>query len=233
MKNELKITSAALDDPTIDVFIRFFNNKTFKSLDYPLAQGKESIVFRATRHDGTYVAVKVYKYETSSFRTMGKYIEGDPRFVKARRALRPLVKQWARKEFANLQLCEKAGVRAPKPLAQRENVVVMEFLGEGGIPYAKLQDVILENPEKTLKEILEDTKKLYQAGVVHADLSPYNIVFAGDMPYFIDVSQSILKAHPRAQEFLEHDVKTILNYFAKLGIERDLHETLEWVRESR
>lgn len=233
VKDALMIAGRVLDDPTVYALLKLIRSKAIKSLDYPLAHGKESAVFRGTRPDGSFAAVKVYKYETTSFHTMDRYIEGDPRFAKARHALRPLIRQWAQKEFANLQACERAGVRAPRPFACRENVVVMEFLGEGGIPYAKLQDVILEDPEKTLKEILEDMRKLNRAGLVHADLSPYNIVYAGDLPYIIDVSQAVLLQHPRSQEFLEHDVRTILKYFAKLGVKRDFEETLAWVKGGR
>jgi RIO kinase 1 len=229
LKEQLKITAGVLDDPTLDVLVHFFNNKTLRSLDYPVAQGKESTVFRGTTPDGANLAVKIYKYEASSFRAMARYIEGDPRFAKARRALRPLVKQWAKKEFANLAACAKAGVRAPRPVAHRDNVVVMEFLGEGGLPYAKLQDVVLADPERTLDQILEDVRRLYRAGLVHGDLSPYNIVFARGEPYFIDVSQSVLLQHPRAREFLEHDVQTLLKHFAKLGARRDFAATLAWV----
>lgn len=231
LKEVSLIAGRALDDSTLMVLVKLINTKVIKSLDYPLAHGKEAAVFRATRPDGSHAAVKIYKYETTSFHTMSRYIEGDPRFAKAKHSLRPLIRQWAKKEFANLELCQEAKVHAPVPIAQRDNVVVMEFLGEGGIPYAKLQDVVLEDPEKTLDAILLDVRKLYGAGMVHADLSPFNIIIVGDTPYLIDVSQSVLLAHPRADLFLQNDVKVMLNFFDKLGVHRDLQDTLKWVRE--
>lgn len=233
LKEATKIASRIFDPATLMVLVKLINTKVLKSLDYPVAHGKEAVVFRGTAPDGTYVAVKVYKYETTSFRTMERYIEGDPRFVKAKRSLRALIKQWAQKEFSNLQACQAAGVHSPKPIICKENVVVMEFLGEGGLPYPILRQVKPEQPESLLNEILLDVRALYQAGFVHADLSPYNLLYDGEHAYLIDVSQTVLRRHPKANEFLEHDVDTVLRYFAKQGATRDLGETLAWIRESK
>ena len=106
-KFALKRTDKVLDDQTLETLMRLVNRREFKSLDYPISTGKEAVVFRATKLDGTFVAVKVFKFETTAFRNMIPYIEGDPRFdVSAmRHSKRGLVKTWARKEYANLRTC--------------------------------------------------------------------------------------------------------------------------------
>ncbi|MFQ5406620.1 MAG: serine protein kinase RIO [Candidatus Micrarchaeia archaeon] len=224
LKERTKIAGKVLDDSTVSVIVKLLNNGFIKSVDYPISHGKEAVVFRCTAGkklpNEEFVALKAYKYETSSFRNLMKYIEGDPRFSHVKKKLRPLVKEWARKEFANLKKSFERGVKVPNPFKQKENVLIMEFLGEGGLPSAKLQDVRLENPKKTFEEVVENMKKMYQARLVHADLSSYNIVIHKGEAYLIDVSQAVLLDHPLAKEFLERDVENIAKYFKKEGVEK-------------
>lgn len=228
-----KIAEKVFDDKTVEVLVHLLNKGTIKSVDYPIAMGKEAVVFRCTapRAPGGFVAAKVYRYETTAFRSFRRYMEGDARFTGMRNQLRPMIREWARKEYANLRVCEAAGVLAPKPIAQRENVVIMQFLGEGGVPCAKLVDVVVADPAGTLDAVLDSMKKMYKAGLVHADLSAYNIIVYKDKPYFIDVSQSVLLNHPLAREFLERDVENILKFFGKLGAKKEKEEVLEWIRK--
>jgi len=105
----------------------------------------------------------------------------------------------------------------------------MEFLGEGGLPYATM-NMIGPRSEKDLDSILKDMRKMYKAGLVHADLSEYNIMM-GKVPYIIDFGQGVVLEHPNSEKFLERDVLNILHYFAKYGIKRDLEKTLKWIRK--
>ncbi len=227
LKQRTKITSLVLDDSTLEVLVHFINIGFIKSVDYPIAQGKEALVFRCTSGPaakkmgaGEFVAAKIYKYETSSFQTMIRYIDGDHRFSHVKHQLRPLIQQWTKKEFANLQASYAAGVPVPKPFVFRKNVLFMEFLGIGGVQYALLKDVVLENPQATYLEVLEGMKKmLRKARLVHADLNEYNIVFVEAKPIFIDVSQAVPPDHPSAKEFFEKDVENITKYFKKEGVQ--------------
>jgi serine/threonine-protein kinase RIO1 len=83
--------------------------------------------------------------------------------------------------------------------------------------------------EKDLDSILDDVRKMHRAGLVHADLSEYNVMM-GDVPYLIDFGQGVVLRHPHAERFLERDVAIILKYFAKYGVRRDLEKTLKWIR---
>ncbi|MDP2717318.1 MAG: RIO1 family regulatory kinase/ATPase, partial [Candidatus Micrarchaeota archaeon] len=98
VKERNLIAHRVFDDKTVEVLLHFLNKGVISSLDYPISSGKESIVFRATAPDG-FLAVKIFKYETSAFRKFREYIDGDPRFS-PKHSLRGYVDLWAKKEFA-------------------------------------------------------------------------------------------------------------------------------------
>jgi RIO kinase 1 len=231
LKERLKIAGKVLDDPTLMVLVGFLNGKVIKSVDYPISSGKEAVVFRATTPKGEFIAVKVFKFETSAFRHMSEYIEGDPRFRHVKRQRRPLIREWASKEFANLRKAFEAGVPCPEPMRLKQNVVLMEFIGEGGRPYALLNEVVLSEPEQIFRGLMADVKKLYSIGLVHGDLSPYNIMLrvrdGREQPVIIDWGQGVLLEHPRAKEFLERDVRTVCEFFKKQGVECDEQTELQ------
>ncbi|MFH1779752.1 MAG: serine protein kinase RIO [Candidatus Micrarchaeota archaeon] len=230
IKERLKIAGKVFDDKTIDILIRYLNARVFTSVDYPLSQGKEAVVFRATSKEG-FVAVKIFKYETSSFHKMLDYVQGDPRFSgeAVKGSFRSFIKLWARKEFANLKTCFEAGIRVPKPIHQRDNVVVMQFIGVGGIPCALLKDVVLENPKKFFIKLKNNMKKTFQAGLVHSDLSEFNIIVFNDEPVLIDWAQGVSKHHPKAMDFLEKDCHNVAVFFKKLGVKVSAEDLFSFV----
>ncbi|HLD62818.1 MAG TPA: serine protein kinase RIO [Candidatus Norongarragalinales archaeon] len=233
IKFALKITDRVLDDQTTHTLANLMNAKEFRNIDYAVSQGKEAVVFKATCHDGSIVAVKVFKFETTAFRKMVPYIEGDPRFnVDAvKHSKRALVKVWARKEYANLSACFQKNVSVPRPLVFKENVIVMEFIGVEGKPCALLQEVVVQNPEKVFKQLLGEMRKMHSAGIVHGDLSPYNVMLLqtqnedgsyAEKAFIIDLAQGVSLKHPKALEFLERDVANIVHFFSRLDVESKL-----------
>jgi len=229
LKEQRKIESYVFDKNTLILLSKMMKKGIFESVDYPVSTGKEANVFRATSSDGSYLAVKIYKIETTGFMKKMAYLEGDPRFGSIKKRDREIVKLFARKEFKNLQICERAGVHAPDPVYLSEIIVVMSFIGEDGVPYATM-DMVGPRGEQDLDSILEDIRKMYRAGLVHADISEYNVLLA-DVPYLIDFGQGVVLSHPNAEKFLERDVKNILDYFARHGIKRDFEKTLKWIRD--
>ncbi|MBU0586772.1 serine protein kinase RIO [Candidatus Micrarchaeota archaeon] len=230
LKERQKIESDVFDRHALFAISKIMKKGIIDNMDYPVSTGKESIVFKATTASGSIVALKIYKIETSPFLKKLDYMYGDPRFEKIKKSEKEIVLAFTRKEFRNLELCEKAGVHAPKPLFIQDNVLVMQFLGEEGLPYPTLGQTVCE--ERFLQPILDDIRRMYKAGLVHADLSEYNIMVANDgTPYLIDFGQGVVLAHPKAEEYLERDVRNVLKFFSKFGFKRDEEKELKKIRK--
>jgi RIO kinase 1 len=221
-----KISERVFDNATLLTLTKLARKGAFTELKSIVSQGKEANVYHGLRNDES-VALKIYAYETSDFRNMGKYIRGDPRFASWKNR-RQLVQLWARKEYANLsRVCDF--VECPKPVAVLNNVLVMEFIGDGGIPAPRLKESEPSKPKQYFKKIIEYEEKMYADGLVHGDLSEYNILDWG-RPILIDFSQGVVLEHPMAEELLERDVGNIVNYFQRHGLNADYGETLVKVR---
>jgi RIO kinase 1 len=225
----IKVESEVFDKPTLISLSHMMKKGMFNTLDFPISKGKEANVFRAKTDTG-YLAVKIYRIETGTFIRIHAYIQGDPRFTGISKAHRDTIFAWARKEYGNLEICSQAGIHAPRPVFYDRNILVMEFLGYEGEPYPTLKENGPMDAENDLKSILADVKKLYKHGIVHSDLSEYNIMMTPEGPYFIDVGQAVVLRHPRAQEFLERDMGVILAYFEKFGVKKDKEKVLAWIR---
>ncbi len=213
-KEKKKIREEVFDQETIETLMKLQSKGVFEGLSHIIAKGKEANVFYAPPG----FAVKIYRIETSSFRNMTKYIEGDPRFGRIRRRKRDIVFAWCRKEFKNLETAVSHGVSAPLPVDHMKNVLVMEFLGEGDEPYPMLKETVPPDPDGFFWQVIDNVRKLREANLVHADLSEYNIL-VGDGPYLIDFGQAVPFEHPMAWEFFNRDLENLVRIGKSLGIE--------------
>ena len=84
-----------------------------------------------------------------------------------------------------------------------------------------LKDTKPKDPRKFFDLIIGDMKKLYDEGLIHGDLSPFNILNYKEKPYFIDFSQATLVKTPNSEELLKRDTHNIVQFFAKLGIKEN------------
>jgi RIO kinase 2 len=119
----------------------------------------------------------------------------------------------AEKEFEALKLMHQHGVAVPEPIFQNRHAIVMGMI-EGG-ELGKWREI--EEPPKVLMEILVNVRRAYlDAGVVHGDLSEYNVILQPDMHVMIiDWPQFVTKDHPNAEDLLVRDVKNVLDYFVR------------------
>ncbi len=213
-----KVAESVLD---VETRTTLFNLRKRNIIDYMtgvISTGKEANVYHAYSPDGDELAVKIYRTSTNIFKGLQIYIIGDPRFNRIKRDQRSFVYAWAKKEFKNLSRALKAKVTVPKPIACLKDVVVMEFIGEKGLPYRIMKEEVLDDPTATYKEVLVNLRKLYtKANLVHADLSEYNMIYTPKV-YFIDISQAVLVDHPYAETFLYRDIKNITRYFYSQGV---------------
>lgn len=213
---EFKTVRGVFDEKTLLVLYRLLNRKKI-SVESLVKEGKESVILSGLTKDKEWVAIKVYRTESCDFKTMWKYFVGDPRFPHVTKKRRVIVNLWCRREFKNLKIAQKANVNSPKPLFFDENVLIMSFIGEGGIVAPRLIDIIPDDPKELYKLVLKNLKNLLKAGLVHGDLSAYNILLF-DEPYFIDFSHGTTLKSQSALELLKRDIKNINSYFSKLNI---------------
>ncbi|MCM8787999.1 MAG: serine protein kinase RIO [Candidatus Omnitrophica bacterium] len=195
----------------------FFSKKLIKSLDYCIAKGKEANVYRATTPSGEYLAVKIYRLHTPSFVKMYEYLEGDQRFLKVQKSKPKIIFSWTKKEFSNLKYLSEIKVPVPKPISFKKNILIMEFLGENGIPYSALAQIGPTKPKEQKEFLIEQIEKMYQNQIVHADLSEYNILIddQANRLFIIDCAQAVLTSHPKANEWYNRDKENIERYFKK------------------
>jgi RIO kinase 1 len=148
---------------------------------------------------------------------MWKYLVEDPRFSGISKMTRRVVSIWCQREFKNMKIAQSAGVNCPKPLAFKDNVLIMSFIGDNGILAKRLIDVKPDDPNELYKMVLENLRKLVNVGLIHGDLSAYNILL-WDEPYFIDFSHGTTIKNQMAIELLKRDIKNINSYFSKLNV---------------
>lgn len=220
-EDAFEIVEEVFDRPTLMALYDLINDGIIDRMFGVVATGKEARVYWAKNSRGDDLAVKIFLKETSDFRrSIIKYIDGDPRFARMRRDIRHIIKIWCSKEFKNLKEAFAAGVRVPEPIAFRENILVMKFIGDDGVPAPLIREVPPGDPEEAFGTVLEYIKRaVLKAKIVHADLSEYNIMNWNEELYIIDWGSAVHITHPQALEFLRRDISNIVNFFRKLGIE--------------
>jgi RIO kinase 1 len=224
---ELKTKNEVFDKRTLMVLFSLLAGKHIDEFIGIVSSGKEAVVFSAKK-GRRYRAVKIYRVATCDFKTMHKYIQGDPRFHLRKSSRRQIINAWVEKEFRNLRRAGEV-VNAPKAILRRENVLLMELVGKRGVPAPRLKDVEVDY-EKFYKMIVQDMKKLYcEAELVHGDLSEYNILVKDDKPVYIDFSQSVITQHPLSKALLIRDVKNICGFFKRKGVDCDYRELYEYI----
>ncbi len=220
-KERFKTMHGVFDDFTNRTVFKLITEGHFRGLESPINIGKESNVFSALTEEDKRVIVKMYRLETCDFNAMYDYIKDDPRYSKLKRKKRKVIFAWVQREYRNLMNAREAQVNVPIPITFSNNVLVLEFIGKNGEIAPKLKDEIPKNKKQFFDKTIDNIRKLYKAGLVHADLSAFNILNFNETPVFIDMSQATLLRHPRAEEFLQRDVKNICSFFNKIGLKVD------------
>jgi len=217
---EYEAFEEVFDKPTLMTIYDLMNEGWIGEIYGAVKAGKESKLYWGRHPDGTELAIKIYLTVAAEFKKgMLVYISGDPRFERVRRSPRNLIYLWARKEYRNLTEAYHAKVRVPKPYTVKNNVLLMEFIGENGVTAPLLREVELPNPEKIYRQLLLYLKRLYvKAKLVHGDLSEYNIMIWKGKPIIFDVSQAVPLEHPNATQFLWRDIENINRYFKRLDV---------------
>jgi RIO kinase 1 len=228
-----KTFGEVFDKQTLLLLGKLISDKIIDQVDFPISTGKEANVFRGTTPDKTFVAIKIYRTATMTFKHIASYIEGDPRFQYGYKNRRDIIEEWARKEYRNLALLQQAKVRAPQPIKCIHNILIMGYIGDAIQAAPMLKDVLLSNPQKIYDEIMMFIQRMYKKQVVHADLSAFNVLMFRQKPYIIDVGQGVLLDHPASMVFLKRDIHNICTYFKKFGIDSNEQHIFENLTEKR
>ncbi|MEM4282357.1 MAG: serine protein kinase RIO [Candidatus Woesearchaeota archaeon] len=202
---------------TEQVLFKLISKGIFDGLESPLQMGKEANIFTALTSTGERVIVKIYRLTTADFKKMYQYLATDPRYAGLRKNRRKVIFAWAQREYRNLLKAYEAGVPVPKPKAQLFNVLVMAFVGDLE-PAPMLKDCPPKYPRKFFNELVMSLKKLYKAGLVHGDLSAFNILNHNEKPVFIDMSQATTLMDPNARTYLKRDIANLARFFKKVGL---------------
>lgn len=219
-----KVFSEVFDKTTIETLSYFKRRGKIERLLGIISTGKEANVFKGIDSDGNLIAVKIYRTYTTEFRRIWEYLAADPRVGYLPKDIRKLVFIWTRREFKNLQRAIKYAVRAPEAIAFRNNILIMEFIGNEE-PAPRLKDVEKLLEKKDFEELYEFSmraiERLWKRGdMVHGDLSEYNILI-WDSPVIIDWSQATVSRNRMAKTLLYRDLRNIINYFGKKGVSVD------------
>jgi RIO kinase 1 len=197
-----------------------------------LMSGKEAMVFVVRCGDEVRCA-KVYKEANKrSFRQSVDYTEN--RKVKNSRMARAMAKgsrygreaqeeAWQNAEVDALYRLAAAGVCVPKPYNFHEGVLLMELVTDAeGNAAPRLNDVELtpEQAREYFQMLLHQVVLMLCAGIIHGDLSEYNILLSDHGPVIIDLPQAVDAAgNNHAQSMLERDVNNLTQYFGQFAPE--------------
>jgi RIO kinase 1 len=224
--DDLKVKGDVFDTRTLMNLYALASKGVIDALGGEISTGKEANLFYAIREDQD-LAVKIYRITTSNFKAMQDYLHGDPRFGNIKGTKRAVISAWTRKEFRNLKRAEEVGVRVPHPITTRDNILIMELIGNRDSPAPQLRNVDLgpDEAEGVFDKLSEYISLLYnKADLVHADFSEFNVLCCGE-PVVIDMGQSVTLEHPMASKFLARDVANIARYFEKkygIGSEEEI-----------
>ena len=196
----------------------------------PLQSGKEAQIY-LVRSKGELRVAKIYKTANNrSFKNKSDYTEG--RKVRNSRQRRAMEKKsrygreelehaWKVAELNTLYKLQAAGVRVPKPYHFVDGVLIMELVqSKKGTPAPRLIDISLSSAEaKSMLEVLiRDIVKMLCAGVVHGDLSDFNILIDENGPVIIDFPQACDPAFNRnARRLLLRDVRNVTRFMGKFA----------------
>lgn len=191
----------------------------------PLMSGKEAEVF-LVRAGGELRVAKVYKEaQNRSFKNRAEYTEG--RQVRNSRDQRAMNKRsrhgraqdeasWRSTEVDMMYRLRDAGVRVPTPYHFIDGVLVMEMVTDAdGSPAPRLAEVRLDRDQasRVFDHLLTEVIRMLSAGVVHGDLSDFNVLMSADGPVIIDFPQSVDAAsNQNARKLLMRDVDNLKRF---------------------
>jgi RIO kinase 1 len=225
----------------------FYDQRLIVDVLAQVKGGKEANVYRCAAHPETglsWVAAKVYR--PRQFRNLSNdalYREGrstltadgtaakktDTRLMRALNKKTDFGVQvahtsWLMHEFTAMERLHLAGAAVPRPLATGENALAMSYYGDGNLAAPTLNGVTLapDEAERLFADALRNIELFLRLGLIHGDLSAYNILYWEGTITIIDFPQVVSMAGNRnARPILARDVTRVCQYFAGQGVACD------------
>ncbi|MCS7130639.1 MAG: serine/threonine protein kinase, partial [Archaeoglobaceae archaeon] len=191
-----------------------------KAIGKKMGEGKESLVYNCISKRGEAV-IKFHKLGYPSFKkVVEKRDYGNLNFS-------VLSIRSAKREFSAMRKLQ--GLAVPEAYAWEGNAVLMQL-----IDAKEMFKVKVENPEELLDALIEEVAKFYRRGVIHGDLSPFNILVNENGFWIIDFPQSLEVGEDNWKEILLRDLENLLKYFSRsYRIERDMNSVIERILSDR
>ena len=222
----------------------FYFDEVFTDVVYRVKGGKEATVYCLRAHPSTgldRIAAKVFRprmfraMKNDSLYKTGRLIvsrEGNYPDTRTARALKKRSRygraldasSWCAHEVHVLDTLWAAGADVPRVLTHSDNAILMEFVGDELQAAPILHGIALDEDEATrvLRRLLRNVQTMLSCFVVHADLSAYNVLYAGDELRLIDFPQAVdALRHPQAYELFVRDVDRLASFFARQGLVLD------------
>jgi len=135
-----------------------------------------------------------------------------------------LAERWPGQELETLQKAFDAGATVPYPVEFTGDGMLMQLIGDDGVAAPRLVNARLTDADlgSAYEQLLEELAALTRASLVHADLSPFNVLWWHGRLWLIDFPQAVdLINNPHGFDMLHHDVVTMCTWFGRRGIDTD------------
>ncbi|MCQ2056410.1 MAG: serine protein kinase RIO [archaeon] len=217
---ERRVDAEVFDKQTLLTIYDFMNKGYIDSVHYLISTGKEGNIFHVKDNNKKTYALKIFRSQTTTFKSILRYIEGDPRFKGLTGNRKKIISAWASKEYRNLQRYFKNGIHVPKPIRCEKNCLLMEYIGDEDKPALQLKYAIMNKPNVVYRKVISFIVDGYKkANLVHGDMSEYNILYWKEEPILIDCGQALTIDHLNAKEFLIRDIRNINRFFKDRNVE--------------
>ncbi|MGH2402516.1 MAG: RIO1 family regulatory kinase/ATPase [Candidatus Limnocylindria bacterium] len=134
-------------------------------------------------------------------------------------------RMWPIQEMEMLERAWASGASVPYPVERTDDGVVMEFIGDADAAAPRLAQAQLSRAElaSAWEQLIDSVRRLTAAGLVHADLSAYNVLWWRDRPVIIDLPQAVeFTTNAEAPELLHRDLANVAGWFGRRGLPVDV-----------
>ncbi|HEY1331990.1 MAG TPA: RIO1 family regulatory kinase/ATPase [Actinomycetota bacterium] len=233
-------------DETIEAFL---DAGDIAGVIRPIKSGKEASVYLCRANGSTrgpeLLAAKVYRpRDHRAFRNDAAYKAGrvftegrDRRAVQRRSSFGRGLEEalWIDHEYEVLRTLHASGADVPEPIVMRERGILMEYVGDERDPAPQLRQVRLDPGEAAaaFERLIWNVELALSHNVIHADLSPFNVLWWEGRMTIIDFPQAVdPRSNRNAQGLLARDVEHVCAHFRKAGVPADPEAILRdlWVR---